>query len=225
VSTNVDLQDGLYNGSTGSLKKIDFGYTRSIQRIPIAAWLDFRNPLIGISKRAITKSHQQRHSIDLGWTRIDRIQRNLSKTGRHKGLELIRKQIPLVAANAMTITKSQGSSLPLVIVAVNRHRMKSGSLSRKLTRESLYVACSRATSISGLFIDGEFNPPVAPGPSDPVSCEMGRLRNMPFHFTMKFLQDYGDGFVKLYFHNVQSLNLHCHDVVSDQCAMSRYVNF
>jgi hypothetical protein len=221
VSTNVDLQDGLYNGSTGGLKLIEYGTTNHQQRIPIAAWIDFRNILVGVYKRSITKRYQQKHNINLQWTRIERIQRNLSKTGRHKGLELIRKQIPLVAANAMTITKSQGSSLPFVIVSVERYRTKAGTLSRKMTRESLYVACSRATSLKGLFIDGTFEPPAAPSIRDLVSAEMIRLRQCLFPFAMQFMQDYGDGFVKLYFNNVQSFLLHREDVMADHCAMSR----
>jgi hypothetical protein len=222
VSTNVDLEDGLFNGSTGCLKLIEYGHTRLNHRVPNAAWMDFRNPLIGIKKRAITKPYQERHKINHQWTRIERIQRNLSKTGRHKGLEIIRKQIPLVAANAMTITKSQGSSLPFIVIAVNRFKMKSGTLTRKLTRESLYVACSRATSLDGLFIEGEFVPPTAPSFNDPVSLEISRLRQMRFPFALKFLQDYEHSFWKVYFHNVQSFNLHREDVISDQCATSRY---
>jgi hypothetical protein len=221
VSTNVDLQDGLFNGSTGGLKMIEFGYTVHNQRVPNAAWMDFRNPLIGAAKRLITKTYQEMHNVNLEWTRIERIQRNLSKTGRHKNMELIRKQIPLVAANAMTITKSQGSSLPLVVVAVQQYRTKAGSLSRKLSRESLYVACSRATSLAGLYIDGEFQPPNLPGPNDPVSLEMARLREHPFVFAFRSLQDVGNDFLKIYFHNVQSFNLHRDDVIADHCAMHR----
>jgi hypothetical protein len=225
ISTNIDLQDGLYNGSTGGLKMIEYGQTRHQQRVPIAAWMDFRNPLVGVCKRSLTKRYQQRHNINLQWTRIERIRRNLSKTGRQKGLELIRTQIPLVAANAMTITKSQGSSLPFVIVSVERYRTKAGNLTRKLTRESLYVACSRATSLQGLFVDGAFEPPASPGPRDLVSLEMARLRKSTFPFSMKFLQDYNDGFIKILFNNVQSFQLHQADVIADHCAMSRYGNF
>jgi hypothetical protein len=43
-----------------------------------------------------------------------------------------------------------------------------------VTRAALYVACSRATSLSGLFFEGEFNPPVKPM-HDVVELEISRL--------------------------------------------------
>jgi hypothetical protein len=220
VSTNIDVQDGLYNGSTGNLKLIEYGMTHERKKIPKRCWLDFRNSLVGSTKRISTRSHQIRKKIHVDWTAIDRVTRNLSKTGRHKGLEIIRNQIPLVAANGMTITKSQGSSIPVVVVSVKRFRNQFGKLTRKLSRELLYVACSRATSLTGLYIDGEFEAPAPPPPFDPVSIEMERLRNIPFKFQIRFLQDFGQ-LNKLFFHNVQSLPAHVSDLLADNCATQR----
>jgi hypothetical protein len=214
ISTNIDVQDGLFNGATGSLKKIEYGMTAKQVKVPKSAWMDFRNPLIGLSKRASVKWEQQRKQIPPEWVPVERITRNLSKTGRHKGLEIIRTQIPLVAANGMTICKSQGSSIPLVVVSVHRNK------GRKLSRELLYVACSRATSRNGLFIDGDFEPPEKPGPNDPVTLEMERLRGKPLQFSIQFLQDFGENYEKLYFHNVQSFVAHHQDVEADHCAMA-----
>ena len=162
------------------------------------------------------RAYQLRKRINSGWVAVDRITRNLSKTGRHKGLELIRTQIPLIAANGMTITKSQGSSLPQVVVSVK----KSAHRVRKLSRPLLYVACSRAMSLEGLYIDGPFEPPSAPGPNDDVTKEMERLRAIPYQYSIQFLQDFGDEYEKLYFHNVQSFFAHHKDVEADRCAMA-----
>jgi hypothetical protein len=103
----------------------------------------------------------------------------------------------------MTITKSKGSSLPFINVSVDRFRTKAGSLTRKLTRESLDVECSRATSLMGLFIDRTFESPATPGPDDPVSLQMSGLKQSRFPFSMKFLQDFGRYVVKIYYHNIQ----------------------
>lgn len=111
MTTNIDVQDGLFNGATGTLKKIEYGKTTTGDRVPYKAWMDFRNLLIGAGSRSTTKYYQQRKNIDPNLVMIGRITRNLSKTGRHGGLQLIRTQIPLLAANGMTISKSQGSSL------------------------------------------------------------------------------------------------------------------
>jgi hypothetical protein len=197
--------------------------THERKKIPKRCWMDFRNPLVGATKRVSTRSHQIRKQINVDWTAIDRLTRNLSKTGRHKGLEIVRNQIPLVAANGMTITKSQGSSIPVVVVSVKRFRNQLGKLTRKLSRELLYVACSRATSLNGLYIDGEFEAPAPPPANDPVSLEMDRLRNIPFRFKLRFLQDSAHE-NKLFFHNVQSFSAHVADVLADNCATKRLIS-
>lgn len=59
---------------------------------------------------------------------------------------MYREQFPLKVAEAITIHKSQGSSLSKVVVSLgNRNDTAMG-----------YVAYSRATTISGLFIIGNF---------------------------------------------------------------------
>jgi hypothetical protein len=149
---------------------------------------------------------------DSTWTPIEKLTKVLSKV-YNDGIKIVRTQIPLLACNGMTIAKSQGSSLPLVVVSF------SGS---SLTRPELYVACSRATSLHGLFIDGEFVPPAPPLGVDLVGDEMKRLRQHPLSIELKFLQDYEEQkWQKLYFHNIESLNSQHHkDITSDRCPMS-----
>ncbi|XP_035710253.1 uncharacterized protein LOC110853120 [Folsomia candida] len=175
VGTNVDVQDGLFNGSTGTLKLIE--YSTKAQGKPTRAWLDFHNSMVGMHKRASTRPYQVRKNIDEELVAVDRITRNLSKTGRHQGLQIIRTQIPLVPANGTTIAKSQGSTHICSVVAVKCYSdddepPRKRSRKNWLSREELYVACSRPTSREGLFIYGEFTPPLTPGPNDPVSIEM-----------------------------------------------------
>ena len=112
--------------------------------------------------------------------------------------------------------KSQGSTLNQVVVNVKRHN------GRKLSRELLYVGCSRAASYNGLYIDGDFEAPAAPPPNDAVTLEMARLRNAPLQICLRFLQDVDDTFEKLFFHNVESFVEHQHylDVRADHCAMA-----
>jgi hypothetical protein len=115
----------------------------------------------------------------------------------------------------MTIAKSQGSSLPAVVVNVKYERPI-----EKLSTEELYVGCSRATSRGGLYINGEFSAPCAYKADHPVTVEMKKLRELGFPFTLRFLQDVEDDGIKVYFHNVQSFNLHKGDVLADMCPLA-----
>lgn len=80
---------------------------------------------------------------------------------------MTREQYPLAVAEAITIHKSQGSTLNSVTVQIG-----DGALERSL----LYVACSRAKTISGLYLVGEFKSPRPPHPAHSPTIEMNRLR-------------------------------------------------
>jgi hypothetical protein len=59
---------------------------------------------------------------------------------------------------------SQGGTYATIVVC----------LKKSVTRSALYVACSRATTVSGLFFDGDFTPPMKPQ-YDAVELELSRL--------------------------------------------------
>lgn len=217
VSSNIEVEDGLFNGSTGTLQRIVYGRNRHTgEPAPESVWMDFKSPLIGANARS--KSREAHLYPD--WVPIGRMKRPLQHFFT-PGTQLIREQIPVVAANAITIDKAQGSTIPTVVVSLRRFRRADGSLSRRLTREQLYVACSRASSLEGLFLDGIFVPPAPPGPSDPVTLEMERLRNIPYEPSIMTFQKYNGDFYKIYFHNIQSFQAHFEDLRADHCAQSR----
>jgi nucleoside-triphosphatase THEP1 len=208
VSTNVDVPDGLFNGATGTLKLIEYGTTAEQERIPIIAYMDFGDPMIGSNMRAKHRGRMLGRKINLDWTPIPFETKSLSKTGANRNLEVVRRQLPLISANGITITKSQGSTYKKVVVKIQK----------KLPRDQLYVACSRSTSLEGLYFDGNFEPPGPP--PDFVLLELARLRKKGFKFSLQFLQDIPDTHYKLIFHNVQSLHKHFQDITSDQCYTS-----
>jgi ATP-dependent exoDNAse (exonuclease V) alpha subunit len=77
------------------------------------------------------------------WTPIEPV--SLTIPQRSNGpLSVKREQFPVVVAEALTIHKSQGSTYTKAALEVLGKRQISRSLK--------YVACSRATSASGLFI-------------------------------------------------------------------------
>ncbi|KAI8130619.1 hypothetical protein CVS40_0059 [Lucilia cuprina] len=88
-----------------------------------------------------------------------------------------------------------------------------------MSRAALYVACSRATSISGLYIAGNFIPPKPFEITDPVKIELERLRlqqALTIHHSFVHDDEYS---VKLFYQNVQSLNAHHKDIATDPTIM------
>ncbi len=205
MTTNIDVADGLFNGALGFLRRIDYRDTAAGVRIPYTAWIEFENPLIGLSQRDKNRDRILKKKITAVWVPIDRITRSLSRSHLYPGAELVRTQIPLVGANGMTIAKSQGSSMPLVVV----------SMKKKLSREQLYVACSRATTSQGLYIDGEFSAPTYPGNDDDVTKEMEILRNIPVTLLGQVQSN-----CKVYFHNVENFVKHRQDLMAERNIMS-----
>jgi hypothetical protein len=209
ISTNVDVSDGLFNGSTGILRAIEFG-SMDNEQVPTGVLMEFGSDIVGIGARNRYKDYLVNNNIPKTSTPIKRFKRVLQKSGKNQHLQLVRCQIPLVAANGMTIHKSQGSSLKAVVVC----------LKRKMTRALLYVGCSRSTTITGLFLEGVFEAPEPPPPDDPVTQEMARLRSNPLKLTLRFFQDLANSTFKLLFHNVQSLKTHLDDILADHCYMA-----
>ena len=116
-----------------------------------------------------------------------------------------RRQFPVVSAEGITIHKSQGATYSKVALY----------LKRRITRAALYVACSRATTASGLFIVGSFVPLKPFAGEDPVNVELNRLK------FEKLLRTYFGSMIlrssalQLYYHNVQSLDVLFRDIGSD----------
>jgi len=137
---------------------------------------------------------------------------NLNKTGIHPTLNIIKKQ---VAANGMTINKSQGSSFEIVATTTKQNALRKSFL----TRERLSVACSRATSLGGLFINGEFRPPNPLKENDPVTNELQRMKANPINISLKYFHDFLQS-MKPFFVNVQSFLLRKKDLQTDSHIMS-----
>ena len=162
MSTNIDIEDGLVNGSSGVLRQIDtyqVGSEVFVQR----AWIEFDYSTIG----ARARSRLGFRGLDgKALTPISRVVRELpTKTGNTL-VRVSRCQFPLVICEAITIHKSQGQSYDHVVVDV----------SAKMGLQLLYTALSRARSASGLFLVGEeLKWPQPRSDKDKISVEMKRL--------------------------------------------------
>jgi len=90
-----------------------------------------------------------------------------------------------------------------------------------MTRSELYVACSRATKASGLYLIGEFVPPKPPEHNDAVAMMFKTMRSeRMIKFSLEFPEEPQEETFYLMFHNVQSLNKHFLDVKSDKTFLS-----
>ena len=72
MTLNTDIQDGLVNGATGILQRIEYG-TKSdtLERVPCILWIEFDDPTVGKEKRAESKYRYLRNkTIQRNWTPI-----------------------------------------------------------------------------------------------------------------------------------------------------------
>ncbi|XP_050313001.1 uncharacterized protein LOC126748056 isoform X16 [Anthonomus grandis grandis] len=144
ISMNVDTSDGIVNGATGILRQID--YDRN--KIPFRVWMEFFDSKSGQECRKRNESLKKSMGVLYTWTPIEKAARAI-KVQKGSNVHVERLQFPLVISEGITIHKSQGATYKQVAVHVGN----------RMTRTSTYVACSRATKLSGLYIIGNFKAP------------------------------------------------------------------
>ncbi|CAM4976164.1 unnamed protein product [Rotaria socialis] len=80
----------------------------------------------------------------------------------------------------MTIYKSQGGTYEKIVV-----NLKNG-----MTRSELYVACSRATKASGLYLIGDLVPPKPPERNDALATMFKTMRSEgKMKFSLEFPEE------------------------------------
>ena len=128
---NIDVNDGLVNGSFGTVVCI----TQTQSNVPFqSVYVKFDHERSG-EKAAVRKGRLK------GSVEIKPYEENLH--GR-KNAHIIRRQVPLKLAWASTIHKVQGQTVDKIVVSLE-HVRNAGQA---------YVAMSRATTLDGLFIRG-----------------------------------------------------------------------
>ncbi|KAK3922755.1 ATP-dependent DNA helicase, partial [Frankliniella fusca] len=100
LSYNIDIDGGLCNGATATLKQIDFGRNTDGKKKPLRLWMEFDDIKTGQILRKKSESSTKldtylTHSIDC----------------ENSKLKVNRKQFPILVAHAISIIKSQGLSL------------------------------------------------------------------------------------------------------------------
>jgi hypothetical protein len=176
---NDDIKDGLYNGAIGILKHIilssttsnDKGYSSVRPKImesePLVkrVYLQFfESPKIGnrnrVNKRGLFNADRidpYEFGKECPLTVIEYDERKLEFEKGYgisvkTGFEIFRKQFPLVESEAITINKAEGQTYTKIGVCL-KYNSASG-VPIDLNSNKLYVALSRVTKLSGLYMYG-----------------------------------------------------------------------
>ncbi|KAK3913038.1 ATP-dependent DNA helicase PIF4 [Frankliniella fusca] len=203
--------DGISNGSPCILNKVIYGQLcekNSRERIPIRAYVQFEKESTGEKTRQRLQNIIKADGIrEKNWTPIQRICRSFSLND-NTHIQVTRNQLPLLPSNAQTIHCSQSCTYDNILVFLNKN------LSRKL----LYTACSRVTSLTGLYLSGIYKKPArATLENDPALKEMTRMRDeAQLQFSLIFPEDVkNQNNMIVLLHNVRSLNLHFQNISCD----------
>ena len=202
MTLNSDIQDGLVNGATGILQRIEYGTKRNtLERVPCILWIEFDDPTVGKEKRAESKYRYLRNkTIQSNWTPIGLETRRFQRGKGVSCYNIVRKQFPFIVAEALTIHKSQGDTYECVVVHIEM----------RMTRNALYTALSRAKSASGLYIVGNLKLTNKLSEKDPVYMELKRLKeHCAIIWSIPLISP------DIYVHNVRSLNKHWEDFSVD----------
>ena len=200
ITTNIDVSDGLVNGTSGYLRKID---TNSDQT-PTILWFDFENSEIGIEARFSNQKKQSINGIPL--TPIRRITKDIARKMAQRYYYINRSQFPITPAEAITIHKSQGQTYDKVVV----------HLSKRMEISFYYTALSRARTANGLYLVGDFNPSEKATPS--IEKVRSLLKTMDKQRELKFGTDFdiNPEMISIFYHNYPYLSKHIPDIICDK---------
>lgn len=217
LTSNIDVEDGLVNGSMGILSYIEDLPGGSDDTQPkLRLWLKFDSAHIGARARLKLRSiiSTSRGEIGSDLTPISCRTASITLGGT---LRCKRLQFPLSPACAITIHKSQGGTFDRVVVDYDKSQQN----------QLVYVALSRVTSLEGLFLTNEKNDHIfyhkygslAPSIRE-IQQEYARLRLHPLMTISSEIDSFLEGIdlsnIIICTLNVQSLIAHQEDLLTDK---------
>ena len=200
ITSNINVSDGLTNGTECVIKEIDYRVENSTR--PSIIWVLFSYIDIGRKQRK-EYAHLYKTNIIKDWTPLLEVTRQFT-INKKSQVQILRRQFPLRPSAAKTIHRCQGDTLNEAIIDFPA-----------TAREHMHcVGLSRVTNISALHIVNLNEKKIKV--SDKVKNEMTRLRRKKKLIPLATLQTVN--FIKrktILFHNVRSPHLHIDDVRSD----------
>ena len=202
ITTNIDVEDGLVNGACGTLEYITFNENET----PNIVWLNFNNNN-KIGKKIKTKYNQLmiQLKISTNLVPIIKIDVIINTKDNH---QLIRKQIPLIPAEALTVHKSQGQTYDKLCVDLTK-------FSKFKSRSLFYVAFSRVRQLSDLYIIGKFvnlNKTKSDNNLDMVMKDLKLNKNL----TLSFNENIKGNKLIIIYQNIRSLHKNINYVINDR---------
>ena len=204
VTVNLDVEDGLVNGACGILKHI---ITQPNSTEITKIFIDFQSKTVGRKALSASKDSMSARDIDLNLTPISK-SRNKINALEKISYQMVRHQFPVVAAEALTIHKSQGQTYNEICLDLTN--------CRRITKAMLYVALSRTTDLKGIYIIDNFKPPkYRSKQSDPILVELARLKSDKM-LTLSYnnLNEFTEK--SIVFLNIRSLNKHLNKIIKDK---------
>lgn len=194
ISMNINISDGLANGASGVLEKIQL--TSDDHSASGIIWIKFDDAHVGsqtrIESRALYKA-----DISPTWTPISPVCRQF-QVGKSHINQVMRKQFPVRQSAAKTIHRCQGDTLNEVAVDFTSSRKDA---------HSHYVGLSRVKTLDGLFILNLCSDKIQV--SENVKTEMLQLRSersMNISIYRPYLHSHSD--YQIVFLNARSLHKH-----------------
>ena len=202
MTVNVDVEDGLTNGSTGIVKLIE--YRMEGTNRPSIIWVLFDHSRIGKSTRERFYNRGfYNANIQKDWTPVFDVERTFIYN--YKTYQRI--QFPLKPAAAKTVHKAQGATVDKVVV----------DLSQKKTRKVPhihYVALSRVKKLDDLYILNLNQ--AAYALDERVTSEMQRLRkDGALELCYVPLYKIDPCKIKIAFNNARSLHKHLKEIEAE----------
>jgi ATP-dependent exoDNAse (exonuclease V) alpha subunit len=188
VVKNVQQSDGIVNGAVGRLEHITFDPKNDSECQVL--WIQFEDARVGAKARSKWNEFMKSHNIPERCTPIEKDISTMTSSKKYLRVhEAFRKQFPVQPAEAMTIHKSQGSTIKEVCLDLTK--------ASHLTATLKYVALSRC-DYDGLYIIGKFEKPPQRLTKSKNLLEIERLRAEAPYKTSFYNFDRKKGFIVIY---------------------------
>ena len=150
ITSNIEVSDGLVNGTTGTLMQWEEVTDKDDKRVRAKRlWFDFYDPNVGKKKRqedyTLYKRKKQANgqTIPLEWTPLDPTEIIFQNTAGTWSIKCLQYSIDI--AEAVTVCKAQGQTYQRVAIDISI---------TGFSRALLYVALSRVPKLEGLYLFG-----------------------------------------------------------------------
>ena len=209
--SNIDVNDGLINGTQCIVKYIQTT-KHNVNILPYIVWVDFQNPDIGTNHHQEYTYLYSAHNTNRQWTPIIKIKRTFIV----KDHWIHRIQFPLRQAAARTIHVSQSSTYPEIYVDLQTTTKPP----RAFWEHMHYVAFSRVTSISGLYIENINQDNIST--SQKVS---DYLNNCPLDNNIQtYIEFHDENTCNILLNNARSFKKYFHTIKNNQIVLQQNVN-